>query len=244
MRLKLGLIGASLSHSFSKQYFDAKFKNSENEYSLIPLAESELENFLKSTDLDGFNITIPYKEKILAYPCKPSEAVSHIGASNCFLRKNGKWHAYNTDVKGIADTFSNYEVEDKKVLILGTGGSSKALAYYLWRQGIPFQKVSRDSERGDMTYPMLDASIMEEYKIIVNTTPLGMYPEIESFVPIPYQYLSSNHICIDFVYNPEETEFLKKAKAQSAQVQNGMQMLISQAEESFRIWSNTDPCPA
>ncbi len=244
MPLKLGLIGASLDHSYSKKYFDQKFRNSKDSYTLIPLEEDQLADFLNSTDLDGFNVTIPYKESILRYPCVPSPAVKQIGACNCMLKKNQIWLAYNTDVIGIADTLANFDLQDKKALILGTGGSSRALAYQLSEMNIPYQKVSRRSAPGILSYEELQPKMVKQHQLIVNTTPLGMYPDINACPDIPYTAIGPDHICIDFIYNPEKTLFLAQAEEKRAQTQNGMQMLLSQAEASYEIWANTDPSRA
>jgi shikimate dehydrogenase len=244
MKYKLGLIGKSLSHSFSKTYFHSKFHNESIHnfsYELFEVEENKLPllfNHLKE-EYTGINVTIPYKEKILPLLDEIDIHAHNIGAVNCISFKNGKSKGYNTDYLGFAKSIENESFDlSKKALIIGTGGASKAISYSLKMYfNLDYDFVSRNSQKG-ILYQDLTKAMIQNYGIIVNTTPLGMYPLISDFPPIDYNFLSSNHFCIDLIYNPQETSFMKKSKNRGAFVMNGMKMLEFQAELSYEIWKN------
>lgn len=243
-----GLIGYPLGHSFSAKYFAEKFKreNLDEQYCLFPLKEiKELDNLLKeNVDLKGLNVTIPYKETVMTYLDELSPDASAIGAVNVikvFKTKNGEkpyLEGYNTDWEGFSLSLSPLLTgNEKKALVLGTGGASKAITYALSKLGIMPTLVSRRMREDTITYEKLDRSIIEDNLLIVNTTPLGMFPHTASSPLIPYEHLSSRHICYDLVYNPLETEFMKRCAAMGATTKNGLEMLHIQAELSWKIWN-------
>ncbi len=239
---KYGLIGKSLSHSFSKDYFEkhkSKF-SSETSYELFELSSiDKVEALLKDTSLMGFNITIPYKEAILAYADELSPEVEAIGASNTFRKlPSGKWKAYNTDCFGFEQSISPLVGNRENALILGTGGAAKAVKYSLNLLGISSQMVSRKPNNSDqISYEDLNAESFTINLIIINTTPVGTFPNINDFPPIPYHHLSAQHLLFDLVYNPEETVFLKKGKLAACQLENGIEMLHLQARKAWDIWN-------
>ncbi len=241
-----GLIGYPLGHSFSKTYFTEKFlkEDIDEKYELFPLPSiSELSTILSIEDLKGFNVTIPYKEDIIEYLSRLSSDAERIGAVNVVKRvidgNDQRLIGYNTDWKGFRDSLISLGgYEGYKALILGTGGASRAVRYALETLQIPYQLVSRDSKRGDLTYSDLTEEIIRAHKLIINTTPLGTFPNSESYPPIPYQYLTPQHICHDLVYNPEVTQFMKNSEQYGARVKNGLEMLHRQADYAWEIWRN------
>lgn len=263
---KFGLIGYPLGHSFSALYFTRKFEaeNLDCRYDLYPIADCrEISVFLaQHGDLRGINVTIPYKERIIAYLDRLSIDAQAIGAVNVVKRvrqNDGSFilEGYNTDWQAFAETLRPLlRGDEKRALILGTGGAAKAAAYGLRRLGIEPAYVSRHPENVEpatedegvmliktMSYNALNEEILQSYHVIVNATPVGMYPHVEESPAIPYQFLSAKHICYDMVYNPEETRFMKSAAAHEATVKNGMDMLVRQAELSWHIWNEPDREP-
>ncbi len=244
---KFGLIGYPLSHSFSKKYFTEKFAREdikECAYELYPIQViSELPDLIAKENLEGINVTIPYKKVILPFLTSLSNEVSAINACNCVAINKGQIIGYNTDIIGFRKTFEPHlKAHHSKALILGTGGASLAVAYTLQQLKIDFLFVSRNAhQHNTIAYQQIDADIINAYSIIINTTPLGTYPEVGQFPMLPYQLLSNKHYLYDLVYNPAETLFLKKGKQQGATIQNGTEMLVIQAEESWNIW-NKHPC--
>lgn len=238
-----GLIGYPLSHSFSKGFFKEKFEK-ENitgcQYENYPIPGiTEFTTLLEEhPQLQGLNVTIPYKEVVIPFLDELSDAAARIGAVNCIHFNGGKKTGYNTDVIGFTKSLQPLlQPHHTQALVLGTGGAAKAIMYALEQLGITYTVVSRRPENGAITYKTLDQAIMEAHTVIVNTTPLGMYPKIDTFPEIPYQYLSSRHLLYDLVYNPAETAFLQKGAAQGAVIKNGHEMLILQAEASWEIWN-------
>ena len=233
-----GIIGFPLLHSFSAKYFSEKFirEHIDAEYSLYPLKEltNERMNELMNS-LDGFNVTMPYKQAIIPYLDRLDETAAAVGAVNVVHRRVG----YNTDCLGfMASIQPLLRADDRQALVLGTGGASKAVCYGLRKLGITPTLVSRTPQTGMLAYTDLTRQIMSAHTVIVNCTPLGMYPDIDSCPPIPYDALNNGHLLFDCVYNPEQTLFLQKGKAQGATIQNGMGMLIGQAQEAWKIWAN------
>ena len=233
-----GIIGFPLLHSFSAKYFNEKFatEHIEAEYSLYPTGIEDLrlkiEDLLDS--LDGFNVTLPYKQAIIPFLDRLDETAQAIGAVNVVYKRVG----YNTDCLGFMESIKPLlRAYDSKALVLGTGGASKAACYGLRKLGITSTLVSRNPKEGQLGYKDLSPEIMAEHTIIVNCTPLGMYPDVNSCPDIPYELISARHLLFDCVYNPEETLFLQKGKAQGATIQNGIGMLYGQAKEAWKIWN-------
>lgn len=247
MRL-FGLIGFPLSHSFSANYFSRKFVKeqiSEVEYRHFPLSSISLltELIEKQPDLQGFNITIPYKIEVLPFLNEISEEAAAIGAVNCvrITRMTGKiiLKGYNTDVYGFRESLIPLlKPHHTHALVLGTGGASKAVCYTLKELGIGYSLVSRNglNER-NLTYSSLTKKDIDTSLLIINTTPVGMHPDTTACPAIPYQFLSSGHLLFDLIYNPAETTFLRMGKKYGATTNNGLQMLELQAEKSWEIWN-------
>jgi shikimate dehydrogenase len=239
---KFGLIGYPLTHSFSQRYFTEKFQSegkSNCDYQNFPLENiSGLPGLLKDNpDLEGFNITIPHKEVVIPFLKSRSEVVSEINACNCIRVKNQDLHGYNTDVVGFEKSLSNFVGQSANAaLILGTGGSAKAVAYVLKKMNIPFILVSRNPSAKQLSYQKLTEDIIRGHQLIINTTPLGMYP-VEKSPEIPYEFLGPGHYLFDLIYNPAKTIFLERGENQGAKIMNGYEMLVLQAEESWRLWN-------
>jgi shikimate dehydrogenase len=232
-----GIIGYPLLHSFSAKYFNEKFQKEqiEAEYSLYPIVENELEQVRELLDrLDGMNITLPYKQTIIPYLKGLDETAETIGAVNVVHNHIG----YNTDCLGFMESIHPLlRPYDKKALVLGTGGAAKAICYGLTKLQIEPTLVSRTPHEQAIGYDAIDQSIMDTHSIIINCTPLGMLPDIESCPNIPYEMITNRHLLFDCIYNPEETLFLKKGRLQGASTQNGMRMLIGQANAAWKIWN-------
>ena len=233
-----GIIGYPLHHSFSAKYFSEKFEREgiEAEYSLYPIGMEDLR--LKIEDLfhrlDGMNVTMPYKQTIIPYLDRLDETAEAVGAVNVVHKRVG----YNTDCIGFMESIKPLlRVFDRKALVLGTGGASKAVCYGLKQLGIAPTLVSRTPKDGMIGYSDLTEGLMAEHTIIVNCTPLGMVPDTESYPPIPYELISAQHLLFDCIYNPEETVFLRKGRAQGAKTQNGIEMLYGQAKAAWKIWN-------
>jgi shikimate dehydrogenase len=239
-----GLIGRPLTHSFSKKYFTNKFEREnikECRYENFELQTIEhLPTILKAhTDLRGLNVTIPYKKDVIPFLDFKNEVVETIGACNCIKIENEKLQGYNTDVIGFQKSLQTFlKPHHTKALVLGTGGSSGAVQYALQQLGIDYKLVSRQKTENTFAYYELDASILKEHTVVINTTPLGMFPNINAAPDLPYQFVSPHHLFFDLIYNPEKTFFLQKGEAQGATILNGHAMLLLQAEESWRIWNS------
>jgi shikimate dehydrogenase len=247
---KYGLIGYPLGHSFSKKYFTEKFQTegiSDCCYDNYPL--QDLNQFPKliseNPDLFGLNVTIPFKTDIIEFLDFVDSEASEIGAVNVIkiLRHNGKvkLSGFNSDVTGIRDTLMPYiSPEVRNAVVLGTGGSSRSVCYVLAKFGLEVTIVSRKPSPGIITYSDIDARLLNNTELIVNTTPLGMYPHSESKPDINYTLLSERHILFDLVYNPEQTAFLMMGKMQGCVTISGLKMLHSQAERSWQIWNDNN----
>lgn len=240
---RFGLIGYPLGHSFSKKYFTDKFLRegvSDCVYDTFPIASlDELTSLLKKhSDLVGLNVTIPHKEKVIGFLQEQSKVVSKTGACNCIHINKGKLSGHNTDVEGFQQSLEkSFPDLPSRALILGTGGSSKSVEYVLRQLKIPYLFVSRKPSTHNLSYEQLTSGIVKESGLIINTTPLGMYPQVVEAPPIPYDAIGSNHCLFDLIYNPEQTLFLQKGAERGAKVQNGLDMLTIQAEESWKIWN-------
>ncbi len=238
-----GLIGNPLTHSFSKSFFEEKFKfeNLENHsYSLFELRSIEEVLALKLDPfLIGLNVTIPYKQSILPYLDHISEVALAIGAVNTIKIVDGVWFGYNTDYIGFLNSLKPllpYNI--KKALVLGSGGAYCAIKYALQKLSISCSLVSRNSASKDYSYSEITSSVIKDHQLIINATPLGMFPNINTAPPFPFHLLSPNHIVYDLIYNPEESLFLKNSSFMGCQIKNGYEMLTIQAEESWKIWND------
>ena len=238
-----GLIGKSLSHSFSKKYFTEKFDNQgliDSEY--INIEIETIEEFVekvKELNPKGLNVTIPYKKAILPFLDELDEVAKEIGAVNTIVFKNGKLKGYNTDAFGFHQSIKPYfKPQHERALILGTGGASKAVEYVLKQYGVDIMFASRnDSKDNVLNWKDINENVIKHHLLIINCTPLGMFPNIDSKPAIPYSALTERHLLIDLVYNPDETLFLKLGKENGAKVLNGLTMLQQQAEKSWRLWN-------
>ena len=242
-----GLIGKKLDHSFSASFFNSKFKKEKinSEYRLFPIENIDDLQFLinKFPNLKGLNVTVPYKQTVIPFISCLSDEAHEIGAVNVIKIQREKQKirllGFNTDAIGFKNSLLPLINSDiKQALVLGTGGASKAVSYVLNMLGIKINSVSRTSAPHIITYQDLTKKIISENLLIINTTPLGMYPEINTCPDIPYQYLTSKHICYDLVYNPELTKFLALSEQYGARIKNGMEMLYLQAEASWEIWKD------
>ena len=244
LRRRFGLLGRNISYSFSKGYFTEKFSKEHFEgctYENFDIQEinafTELKE--KNTDLNGLNVTIPYKEAVIPFLDKLSKNAAQIGAVNTIkFSKRGKLKGYNTDYYGFKKSLEPLlEPHHKKALILGTGGASKGVAFALDQLDITYTFVSREAKENCIDYSLINATTFDNYQIIINCTPVGTSPNVDLFPLIPYEFFTEKHIAYDLIYNPAETQFLSKAKAQGAQIKNGLDMLIFQAEKAWKIWN-------
>ncbi|HUR67378.1 MAG TPA: hypothetical protein VMZ03_13590 [Chitinophagaceae bacterium] len=242
MRL-FGLIGNSLAHSFSKKYFTEKFERegmTNCRYELFPLKTID-QLFLILRDhpeLEGLNVTVPYKKQVLRF-LQESQIPVGLDACNCINITSGKLAGYNTDITGFELSIKPLlRSHHTKALVLGNGGATAAVLFVLKKLGISFSIVSRAlHDDSSLTYKKVTGDILKQHPIIINTTPLGMHPDEDSCPAIPYQYISDTHLLYDLVYNPAKTMFLKKGEERGAVIKNGEEMLVLQAEESWRIWN-------
>jgi len=241
-----GLIGYPLTHSFSQNFFNQKFEaeNISAQYLNfeIPDIGDLMEVVSEYPNLSGLNVTIPYKEQVLPYLDEIDDDAKKIGAVNVikFIRKKDslKFKGYNSDIIGFSDSIKPLlSPQRKKALILGTGGAAKAVRQGLINLGVEPTYVSRTRREGVITYDDLTPEIMADHKVIVNTTPLGMYPHIDECPDIIYSELTPQHLCYDLLYNPDVTLFMKRAREHGAQIKNGLEMLLLQAFVSWNIWN-------
>jgi len=242
---KFGLIGYPLGHSFSVKYFSGKFQResiSDCQYSNFEIPSiTQLPELLEDPELEGLNITIPYKQDVIPFLHKKSRVVEETGACNCIKIESRKLTGYNTDVEGFEKSLQEkLKVQDKRALILGTGGSSRAVAWVLQKKGIGFFMVSRNKSGTDrlITYDDLNPEIMRTHSLIINCTPLGMSPKTEAFPPIPYEWIGPEHYLFDLIYNPAKTVFMERGERAGARIKNGQDMLAIQAEASWTIWNS------
>ena len=248
---QFGLIGYPLSHSFSQKFFTEKFlqENIVNaKYDNFPIAsiESFAGLWKENPNLEGLNVTIPYKKEVIPFLDHSSAVVQEIHACNCIRKFNNELYGYNTDVIGFEKSLLPFlKPHHTQALILGTGGASAAVQWVLQKLKIQFQIVSRKGNaieannemKAYLSYDQLAASVIESHTLIINTSPLGMYPNTNEAPPIAYEGITAQHHLYDLVYNPIETLFMKNGLAKGATVQNGLAMLHIQAEESWAIWN-------
>ena len=244
VRKQFGLVGKNIDYSFSRGYFTQRFRNDN-------LPGFTYENFdiqkvtdfpaiiKNNRDLAGLNVTKPYKESVIPFLDKISQKAIQIGAVNVIrFTANGKLKGYNSDYYGFKKSLEPLLLpHHKKALILGTGGASKAIAFALEELDILYTFVSRKAGSGLIDYNRINATTFDNYQIIINCTPLGTSPDTKAFPPIPYEYFTDKHLAYDLIYNPTETQFLKKAKKKGAIIKNGLEMLSLQAEKAWKIWN-------
>ena len=248
---QFGLIGYPLSHSFSQKFFTEKFlkENIVNaQYDNFPIASIESFDALwkEHPSLEGLNVTIPYKKEVIAFLQHSSPVVQAIKACNCIRKFNNELYGYNTDVIGFEKSLLPFlKAHHTHALILGTGGASAAVQWVLQKLNIQYQVISRKSNtieentelKASLSYDQLSNSIIESHTLIINTSPLGMFPNVNEAPPIVYDAITEQHHLYDLVYNPIETLFMKNGLSKGATVQNGLDMLHIQAEESWAIWN-------
>ncbi len=264
---KYGLIGFPLTHSFSKKYFTEKFKQEEIEDSSYGLFElenlSDFPEFIKANpDLCGLNVTIPHKIGAVYYMNWMDDEAKKVEAVNCikiiqesavaaafsgevgFVGQDFRLEGYNTDIYGFEHSLKPLlKSHHNKALVLGNGGASRAVRYVLKKLRIPFQVVSRRPKPNQILYEKVTPELIKKYKLIINTTPLGTDPDLTSFPPIPYEAITDQHLLYDLIYNPEKTVFLQKGEAQGAEIKNGYEMLVLQAEKAWEIWNKKNHEP-
>lgn len=241
---KYGLIGKNIGYSFSKTFFSMKFEKEKRKdtYHNFDLECIQLfpEILTQHEDLRGLNVTIPYKEDIIPFLDRLDKDAEKIGAVNTIkIGRDGRLTGYNTDHYGFAKSLADYfPLPEKTALILGTGGASKAIAYVLEAMDFDYKFVSRTKAEDTITYEELNRSIMEAHCLIINCTPLGTFPDIHQCPDIPYHLITKDHTLFDLIYNPRETEFLKRGFAKGARISNGLKMLEHQAKKAWSIWKS------
>lgn len=241
---KFGLLGKNIGYSFSKTFFSIKFENESLPHSYHNFDVPCIENFEKliaqNPDIKGMNVTTPYKEEIISHLFKLDKESKKIGAVNTIkFRKDGKLIGYNTDHYGFATALADFlPIKEKTALILGTGGASKAIKYVLDAMGFQYQSVSRNPKGVMLGYNQLTKEIVKNHYLIINCTPLGTSPNTHQVPNIPFNYVTKDHVLFDLIYNPRETEFMKRGAAKGARVSNGFTMLKHQALKSWAIWNS------
>jgi len=243
MKKTYGLLGKNIEYSFSRKYFNDRFENEaiDAHYKNFDLQDiKELKAILREEQIDGMNVTIPYKLDIFPFLDQLSPDAKAIGAVNVVkFEKDGTLTGYNSDYYGFkASLLPLLKVKPQKALILGTGGASKAIAYALKDLNIEFTFVSRNAKQGQLTYSDLNKGIINDHLLIINSTPLGTFPKTDACPDIPYELLTEKHMLFDLIYNPATTTFLAKGKDKGASILNGERMLVLQAEKSWEIWNS------
>lgn len=236
---KFGIVGKNISYSFSKKYFENKFKNlmlNNHSYEIFDLDDiSKVDEIFKTADLAGLNVTIPYKEKVIPYLDELSDEAEKIGAVNCIVINDGIKKGFNTDVDGFEKTLLLHKKDHhQSALILGNGGAAKAVKYVLEKYGIPYVTVTRN---GELNYTNLTAEIVNEHPLIIQCTPVGTFPNVNDCLDFPFDGITANHLIIDLIYNPSYTRFIKNAAEKGAKTANGFYMLEKQAEKNWEIWN-------
>ena len=240
---KFGLIGKNIDYSFSKKYFLEKFKkeNLDYTYSNFDIVNiSEIESILQNNSISGYNVTIPYKEEIINFLDEIDEVAKDIGAVNTIKKIDNRNIGFNTDSIGFEKSLLPL-IENKipkNALILGSGGASKAVKYVLKKLKINYSTVSRKEGKSEFVYENLNEVILNKFKMIINCSPVGTFPNINNCPNIPYEFLTKDHILYDLVYNPIESLFLKRGRKLGCKTKNGLEMLEIQANESWSVWNN------
>ncbi|QIE58009.1 shikimate dehydrogenase [Rasiella rasia] len=241
---KYGLLGKDIGYSFSQTFFSIKFEKEALPHTYFNFDVPCIQNFKDLIsdipDLKGLNVTIPYKEAIIPHLFRLDKESKQIGAVNTIkFRKDGKLIGYNTDHYGFAKALAHFlPIYKKTALILGSGGASKAIRYVLDAMNFEYLQVSRTSSENTITYEKVTPKVLEEHFLIINCTPLGTTPNISEAPNIPYTSLGRHHVLFDLIYNPRETEFMKRGLARGARVSNGFKMLEYQAKKSWKIWNS------
>jgi shikimate dehydrogenase len=244
---KFGLIGYPLGHSFSKKYFTEKFSKDhirDCTYENYPLTTiGQLPDLILYENINGLNVTIPYKSAVIRYLDKIDPEADSIGAVNVIkvkrIKDKAELYGFNSDIAGIIDTLTPViSSKTKNAIVLGTGGGSKAVCYVLRKINVHYTLISRENKPGCLTYRDIKSEIIRDTQLIINTTPLGMYPETDGKPDLKYDLLGSKHILFDLVYNPEITSFLKMGEERGCTILSGLKMLHSQAERSWEIWND------
>ncbi len=240
-----GLLGKTLGHSFSPAYFAGKFEaegiRATYEAFELPQIEAFPALLQQQLHLRGLNVTMPYKQSVISYLDRLDAPARAIGAVNCISFDNGTLVGYNTDWTGFWQSLkSTFKPLPAGALVLGAGGAAAAVCYALAQGGVPFKTVTRNPAGGQLSYAEINANLLREFPLLVNTTPLGTFPNANEHVPIPYDLLTSRNALFDLVYNPAQTLFLKQGAARGCTTQNGLPMLEIQAEESWKIWQNRE----
>jgi shikimate dehydrogenase len=244
---QFGLIGFPLSHSFSKGYFSNYFSTEnilDTQYENYPIESIDLFKSLweNNPSLQGLNVTIPYKKLVIPFLQHPSSVVQSIQACNCIRLYDGALYGYNTDVIGFEKSLlPSLKPHHQKALIFGTGGAATAVAWVLKKLGIAYQLVSRTASEGCIAYESLSPEVIEAHTLLIQTSPVGMYPNVDEAPNLPYEAITSKHHLYDLIYNPAETKFLTMGAAQGATTQNGLEMLHLQADASWEIWNSETP---
>jgi shikimate dehydrogenase len=242
-KMVFGLLGKSLGHSFSQEYFTKKFEAEgiDAVYQNLELAQiDELKTVLRTENLKGLNVTIPYKSDVIPFLDGLSDEAAKIGAVNTIINENGKWIGANTDAFGFQQMIKPFLLNiHERALILGNGGASKAVAYVLKSIGLDVIFAARNPQVGQFHLSEVNDMMVKHCGIIVNTTPVGTWPNVDDYISIPFHALTDAHLVVDLIYNPEQTEFLKRASEQGATTLNGLTMLYQQAEKSWQLWKAT-----
>jgi shikimate dehydrogenase len=244
---QFGLIGFPLSHSFSKGYFANHFlteKILDAQYENFPIETIDLFTSLweNNPSLQGLNVTIPYKKLVIPFLQHPSSVVQSIQACNCIRLYDGALYGYNTDVIGFEQSLLPYlQPHHQKALIFGTGGAAAAVEWVLKKLGIEYQLVSRTAKESSITYASLSPEVIAAHTLLIHTSPVGTFPNVDEAPNLPYEAITSKHHLYDLVYNPAETKFLALGAAQGATIQNGLEMLHLQANASWEIWNSETP---
>jgi len=244
---QFGLIGFPLSHSFSKGYFSNYFSTEkilDTQYENYPIESIDLFKSLweNNPSLQGLNVTIPYKKLVIPFLQYPSSVVQSIQACNCIRLYDGALYGYNTDVIGFEQSLLPYlQPHHQKALIFGTGGAAAAVAWVLQKLGIAYQLVSRTASEGCIAYESLSPEVIEAHTLLIQTSPVGMFPNEDEAPNLPYEAITSKHHLYDLIYNPAESKFLTMGAAQGATTQNGLEMLHLQADASWEIWNCETP---
>ncbi len=241
---KYGLIGRNIGYSFSKAFFSTKFeqekrKDTYHNFDIEDISKLK-EIATKESGIKGLNVTQPYKQSVIPLLDRIDKEAKKIGAVNTIkILKDGRLAGYNTDHYGFAKSLANFlPVSNKTALILGSGGASKAIRYVLEAMAFEFRVVSRTKTEDHLTYAELNQEIIERHSLIVNCTPVGTFPNVQDCPDIPYQFITNKHLLFDLIYNPRETEFLKRGFAKGAKVSNGLKMLEYQAKKAWAIWKS------
>lgn len=242
---KYGLIGKSLGHSFSKAFFEGKFaaEGIAASYENIELAQiDEVKTVLQNGGFSGLNVTVPYKQEIIPFLDELTEEAKSIGAVNTVLFHNGKTIGANTDAHGFHQSIKPFLTnKHERALILGTGGASMAIAYVLKNIGIDVKFVSRNPENeNEFSYDSINQYMLQAFKLVVNCTPVGTFPNVDECIPFPFEFLTEEHLCVDLIYNPAETKFLRLAKENGATILNGESMLKEQALKAWVLWNQAN----